>query len=301
MPAGDGGEGSATPESLWYVTVRRALSCLAQLYRCVPRGVFEGLAQEILTEASQSVSRASALLAKDKRSDLDGLLFSISQLLTLREQIAPFDSQFAISRRELDFTQTREAMRSLLGRGGGKGIVELLQSGAPSLVRSHRDAKAALDSELRTHCESFIRRGTDAAAKPLVELLATTTLPPAAAKSGGSSLPASRKLQPAAVAAAVAKAEAGVSGELRAACLLMARYLPERATQGILFGPIRASVLDALGQLETLINAEELSMPQKVKVAAEEEAAAAEEESWSARLSRLAEQVNALADGGPTL
>ena len=60
--------------------------------------------------------------------------------------------------------------------------------------------------------------------------------------------------------AAVAKAEAGVHGELKRAHELMTRYLPEAQTQEILFAPVRANVLDALGQLETLLHAAGLAV-----------------------------------------
>ena len=263
----------------------------------MPRGVFEGLAQEILSECSLSVGRASALIRRAKRSELDGLLFSISQLLTLREQIAPFDSDFAITHRDLDFTQTRQAVRSLLGRGG-KSIVELLQSGAPSLVRSHRDAKAALDVELRQHCEAFIKMGSDVSAKPILDLLSSESAASASGPAVAASAAGASPLQPAAVAAAVSKAEAGVRGELRRARNLMAQYLPEKATQGILFGPIRANVLDALGQLETLIHAQELATPQRTSApGAANDAAKPPLEAWPERLARIAEEVNAMADG----
>lgn len=252
------------PERLWYVTVSRALSCLAQLYRCVPRPVFEGLAQEILSECAESVTRAAGLIATRKRSPLDGTLFTVAQLLTLREQIAPFDSDFAITQKHLDFSHTRDAIASLVGRGVGSytgglgGALELLQSGAPLLVRSQQDAKAALDAQLRAACELYITHATDAACKPLAAVLATASVPTAtAAATGGGSGGASgaSKIDLKAVATAVSKVEEGVHGELTRSYTLMRSYLPEPQTQDILFTPVRTNVLDALGQLETLLHA----------------------------------------------
>ena len=274
---GGGGGGGGGETTTWYITVSRALSCLAQLYRCVPRSVFEGLAQEILSECAESVSRAASILQGNKRSHLDGTLFAVSQLLTLREQIAPFDSDFAITHKQLDFSQTREAVKSLIGSrfavGGVSGALELLSSGAPLLIKSHRDAKAALDQQLRSACEAFIEHASDAAARPLNDALSKATAANLAvgiaaskerlAASGGGdgggggagAAPPPNKLDISAVAAAVAKAEAGVHGELSTAHELMTRYLPEPQTQEILFAPVRTNVLDALGQLETLLHA----------------------------------------------
>ena len=61
--------------------------------------------------AQASVERAATLLVDRKRSALDGTLFRVAQLLALREQIAPFETDFAITHKALDFTQTREAVR----------------------------------------------------------------------------------------------------------------------------------------------------------------------------------------------
>ena len=293
----------AAPERLWYVTVDRALSCLAQLYRCVPRGVFEGLAEDILTECAASVRRAAEALRQQRASrgtveaaDLEATLFTIAQLLTLREQIAPFETDFAITQKALDFTQTREAMRSLMERrgrlGGLGGALELLQSGAPSIIQSHRDAKVALDAELRECCERYIRHNTDAATRALTSLIVNQ------ASAAGSD--ADALLDPIQVAAALDAAEGGVQGEVTRCRRLMAEYLPEPATQQILFGPIRSQILDTLGQVETLVNATDLPLPKAKTMPRTSSTAAAEDGAgaqlpWSERLARIAELVNALA------
>lgn len=48
---------------------------------------------------------------------------------------------------------------------------------------------------------------------------------------------------------------------LRPAHAPMAAYLPEPSTRAILFAPIRAAIMDALGQLQTILNAFELTAP----------------------------------------
>ena len=178
--------------------------------------------------------RASALIRRAKRSRLDGLLFSISQLLTLRERshlsTPTLPSRIAI------WTLRRPARRSACS-AGRKSIVELLQSGAPSLVRSHRDAKAALDVELRQHCEAFIKMGSDVSAKPILDLLSSESAASASGPAVAASAAGASPLQPAAVAAAVSKAEAGVRGELRRAEIDISPRRPRRASSSARYAP----------------------------------------------------------------
>ena len=55
------GRGPASPADLhgmWYPTVRRVLVCLSKLYRCIDRGIFQGLSQEALTNCIESLATA---------------------------------------------------------------------------------------------------------------------------------------------------------------------------------------------------------------------------------------------------
>ena len=245
----------------WYPTLPRALGCMARVYRCVPRAVFEGLAQEAVSDCTASLLYAAGMLrAKGKR--LDALLFEVAHLLALREQIAPFDIDFAVTEKVLDFSHTRQMLGTLSQRrrsiGGVGAVVELLQQGAPSLVESQVDAKQRLELKLKAACEAFILHCTELVVTPLLPFLPqhtalnlATAATTATAAAAAAAAPPEAPPTPEALHAALDAVEAGLRDGLRPAHALMRRYLPEPSTQAILFSPIKGNALEAFGQLQT--------------------------------------------------
>jgi len=223
----------------WFPPLSRALACLAKVYPCVPRPVFQGLAQEVVSECMASVLRASARLRADGRA-VDAALLEISQLLALREQIAPFSLDFAVTHKALDFTATRNVLRQLASRqrlGGVAAVLDLLQRGAPSLVESQEDAKVQIERQLRVSCDTFVLHCTAVSIGQLTEVLAAQA--PATA----------------AICSALDATERAVRETLSPLRTRMAMYLPEPATLAILIGPIKHNVLEAFGQLQTRVGA----------------------------------------------
>ena len=209
------------------------------MYPCVPRPVFQGLAQEVVSECMASVLRASARLRADGRA-VDAALLEISQLLALREQIAPFSLDFAVTHKALDFTATRNVLRQLASRqrlGGVAAVLDLLQRGAPSLVESQEDAKVQIERQLRVSCDTFVLHCTAVSIGQLTEVLAAQA--PATA----------------AICSALDATERAVRETLSPLRTRMAMYLPEPATLAILIGPIKHNVLEAFGQLQTRVGA----------------------------------------------
>ena len=227
------------------------LDCLAKVYRCLPREIFKSLSQEVLAECTESALRASAEAGAERveHSAARAQLYLLSQLLGLREQIGQFDSDFAITWKTLDFTQTREALRAFVARreqlNGVSTVMELLQRSAPSTIESHLDAKAKLEKELRRVAESFIRDTAAYCTNPLVKLMQD------ALSSGAKE----ENLARGDLEAALKQAEAALVDKVTPACELARAAFPEASTHGILFAPIKTSIVDVLGQLQTLLNA----------------------------------------------
>ena len=113
--------------------------------------------------------------ATSGRPRVDAALLEISQLLALREQIAPFSLDFAVTHKALDFTATRNVLRQLASRqrlGGVAAVLDLLQRGAPSLVESQEDAKVQIERQLRVSCDTFALHCTAVSIGQLTEVLA---------------------------------------------------------------------------------------------------------------------------------
>ncbi|GFU22439.1 conserved oligomeric Golgi complex subunit 3 [Nephila pilipes] len=151
---------------MWYPTVRRTLVCLSKLYRCLDKTIFQGLSQEVLTMCIQSLISASSSISK-RKTLLDGQLFEIKHLLILREQIAPFQIDFAIKETTLDFSKIKVAAYGLLQNrthllsfNSNNALLEFLLQGTPHVTEHLIDSKKAVDKQLKIVCEDFISHTT---------------------------------------------------------------------------------------------------------------------------------------------
>ncbi len=231
--------------------IAEGLDCLAKVYRCLPRDVFKGLSQEILTECTGAAVQASDEIGTEvgRHARARAQLYLLSQLLTVREQIGAFDSDFAVTKKALDFTHTRDAIRAFVGRRGGVStVMELLQRSVPCTVESQVDAKCKLEHELRRAAEGFIRDTSSACTKPLLALL----------RGAGGAQDSSAELASLsreAIEDSIKATEAALREVLAPACELARSAFQEPSTHAILFAPIKTAIVDALGQVQTLLNA----------------------------------------------
>ncbi|KAI3984512.1 hypothetical protein MKX01_034005 [Papaver californicum] len=253
----------------WYPPLEKTLSCLSKLYRCLEPAVFTGLAQEAVEVCATSIQKASKLIAK-RSSTIDGQLFLIKHLLILREKIAPFDIEFSVIHKELDFSHLLENVRRLL-RGQASLFdwtrsTSLARTLSPRVLESQLDAKKDLERNLKTTCEEFIMLVTKLVVDPMLSFVTKVTAVKGALSSGSqdrkpdSALAKPIRIQafatPDKVVELVQKVGAAIQQELPVVLAKMKLYLQNPSTRTILFKPIKTNILEAHSQVHALVKSE---------------------------------------------
>ncbi|XP_054806000.1 conserved oligomeric Golgi complex subunit 3 [Prosopis cineraria] len=253
----------------WYPPLEKTISCLSKLYRCLESAVFTGLAQEAVEVCSTSIQKASKLVAK-RSSPMDGQLFLIKHLLILREQIAPFDIEFSVTHKELDFSHLLEHLRRIL-RGQASLFdwsrsTSLARTLSPRVLESQIDTKKELEKTLKATCEEFIMSITKQVVDPLLSFVTKVTAVKVALSSGGQN----QKLEsvmskplkeqafatPDKVAELIQKVRTEIQDQLPGAIAKMKLYLQNPSTRTILFKPIKTNIVEAHAQIRSLLQSE---------------------------------------------
>lgn len=264
----EGEEGRDAYGSL-YPPLEKTLSCLSKLYRCLEPAIFTGLAQDSIGVCSLSIQKASKLITKQS-SQMDGQLFLIKHLLVLREQIAPFDIDFAITYKELDFAHLLDHLRRIF-RGQASFFdfasrTQFAKAFSPRVTENQLDAKKDLEKTLKSTCEQFIMSITKLAVEPMLSFITKVTAVKvsmtATSRSGDIGGDARKSLKdqafatPEKVAEMVAKVDESVKKDLPSVVRKMKLYLHNPSTRSILFKPIKSNIIEAYGQIYSLINDE---------------------------------------------
>ncbi|KAL2503381.1 sec34-like family protein [Forsythia ovata] len=253
----------------WYPPLEKTISCLSKLYRCLEQAVFTGLAQEAVEVCSSSIQKASKLIVK-RSSTMDGQLFLIKHLLILREQIAPFDIEFSVTHKELDFSHLLEHLRRIL-RGQASLFdwsrsTSLARTLSPRVLESQIDAKKELERSLKATCEEFIMLVTKLVVDPMLSFVTKVTAVKVALSSGSqnqkveSAIAKPLKDQafatPEKVAELVQKVSSAIQQELPKVMGKMKLYLQNPSTRAILFKPIKTNIVEAHVQVQSLLKSE---------------------------------------------
>ncbi|KAL6222121.1 hypothetical protein ACLB2K_005513 [Fragaria x ananassa] len=252
----------------WYPPLEKTLSCLSKLYRCLEPEVFTGLAQEVVEVCSISIQKASKLISK-RSSPMDGQLFLIKHLLILREKIAPFDIEFSVTHKELDFSHLLEHLRRIL-RGQASlfdwsRTTSLARTLSPRVLESQIDAKKELEKSLKATCEEFIMSVTKLVVDPMLSFVTKVTAVKVAmsgSQNQKGELVMAKPLKdqafatPDKVAELVQKVTTAIQQELPMVTRKMKLYLQNSETRKILFKPIQTNIVEAHVQVLSLLKAE---------------------------------------------
>lgn len=243
----------------WYPPLEKTLSCLSKLYRCLEPAIFTGLAQDAINMCAISIQRASKLIER-RASQMDGQLFLIKHLLILREQIAPFDIDFSVTHKELDFSHLLEHLRRVLrGHSSLWSSQSLARTFSPRVLDYQVDAKKELEKNLKMTCEQFIMSVTKVAIEPLLSFMTKVTAIKVAIRSRSLDAEAPKALKeqafatPDKVAEMVAMVQEVVQQQVPEVVSKMQLYLQNPSTRSILFKPIKSNILEAHGQVLSLV------------------------------------------------
>ncbi|XP_069745745.1 conserved oligomeric Golgi complex subunit 3 isoform X1 [Narcine bancroftii] len=248
---------------MWYPTVRRTLVCLSKLYRCIDRTVFQGLSQEALSACILSLLGAADSIIKNKTLT-DGQLFLIKHLLILREQIAPFHTDFAIKEISLDLKKTREAAFKMLNPrsvprlfrlSSNNSILEFLLEGSPEIKEHYIDSKKEVDRNLKSACEKFIQHQTKLFVGQLEEFMTKVSALKTMGHQGGPKYSLSQQpwAQPAKINDLVASTYKTIKGKLPATLRSLSLYLSNKDTEFILFKPVRSNIQQSFQKLQGVL------------------------------------------------
>ncbi len=168
----------------WFPPMYHCLRALSSLYRALTRGAFATCAQQAVVHLLGAMGRAAVTISAQQGA-LHGQLFLISQLLILREQLAPFDVSLVQTEHHLQLPSASDALGALvrglpglLRWGEGNLLYDLLTGRMmPALVQVHSDGRKDLESSLKSACERFIALQSNALAAPLTALIPGATEP----------------------------------------------------------------------------------------------------------------------------
>ncbi|XP_053311480.1 conserved oligomeric Golgi complex subunit 3 [Spea bombifrons] len=251
---------------MWYPTVKRTLVCLSKLYRCIDKAVFQGLSQEALSACIQSLLGASDAISKNK-TQVDGQLFLIKHLLILREQIAPFHTEFTIKEISLDLKRTRDAAFKILHPktvprffrlNSNNAILEFLLEGTPEIKEHYIDSKKDVDRHLKAACEQFIQQQSKIFVEPLEDFMAKVTALKTMASQGGPKYNLSQQpwAQPVKINDLVSCTYKNMKTKLPRTLRSMSLYLASKDTEFILFKPVRNNIQQVFQKLLLMLKEE---------------------------------------------
>ncbi|KAG6957253.1 hypothetical protein JG688_00011049 [Phytophthora aleatoria] len=252
-------QAGASLYATWYPSLEHTLMCLSKGYHFVKMEIFEELAQDAIQISTASLKMASADITATQ-GGLHGSLFLVKHLLTLREQITPFEIQFAQRSKALDFASSADAMNELLVDAstlfrfsGPNGIVGLFTRGIPQIQETTADVKKELEQELKESCTAFIEIVLQQLAQPLLALMKQIAQVQQSQKATALDFRQCAFTAPNEVNNVLASVSHQLRETLPEILQTIHLYLRNASTETILFKPVQRNLLDAVENLNSLM------------------------------------------------
>ncbi|KAJ7426583.1 component of oligomeric golgi complex 3 [Willisornis vidua] len=209
----------------------------------------------------------SAKTRSESVTQVDGQLFLIKHLLILREQIAPFHTDFTIKEISLDLKKTRDAAFKILNPktvsrffrlNSNNALIQFLLEGTPEIREHYIDSKKDVDRHLKSACEQFIQQQTKQFIEQLEEFMTKVAALKTMATQGGPNYSLSQQpwAQPAKINDLVSSTYKTIKTKLPSTLRSMSLYLSNKDTELILFKPVRNNIQQMFQKLHALLKEE---------------------------------------------
>jgi conserved oligomeric Golgi complex subunit 3 len=254
--------GLSAMTEMWYPTLPRTLLLLSKLYRSVERGVFEGLAQELVYGCLESLATGYTSISKLK-GNIHGQLFLIKHLLILRDQIAPFEGSFSARETNVDFAKFFTGLRSglqdlvtqrdkLFSFAGDNSFLGFLVNSTPQVLETHSDSRELMDQRLKSVCTEYIQFQIKETCGKLASFLVMVDAMAEAKRTtlGGQTNTAAEKTR--AVVVEFDKALRARGGLIKNQLSI---YLANQKTEHIIVASIKNGVLDVYQKFSSVVTA----------------------------------------------
>ncbi len=271
--AGDDTQLLSDAYKTWYPPLNSTLTLLSKLYGVVNVTVFEEVACSTVAACTASLvaaapnippptnSNTSERLPSDgPASFLHRQLFLIKHLITLQEQLVPFNIHYLYNDRRLSFDTTRSAIRRLLG-----GRLNNVRQGLPLVYEVETDVRRDMEVALRESCDRFVAGTVEVATKPISSFLVKAKAfrdlvvsPKGDGNDENLSQQSSPLLQqsfaqPARVMETLREAYQTISSNLTLSKQILSLWLRNNATESTLLNSVRRRISDIVREIRVML------------------------------------------------
>jgi cob(I)alamin adenosyltransferase len=232
----------------WFPPVSNTLICLAKLYRCLEQNIFQYLANEAVGMCLESLTRATKQVTADEDVQIHQCLFHISHLITLREQIAPFDVDFTIVSEQIDLQYVRKILPDIWRAARQpEGFWSSWRKLGPSKVVQEvkTDSKLQLETDLKGNVNTLALLHTQVLAGPADAFLAHAA--------GRDPRREGQDAFAAETVAVVKECVQGIDARVAAIRKMYNVYLSDPGTEMVLFRASKASALSRMAKIRSLV------------------------------------------------